>query len=377
MIHCQCGLLHYIFVHPPNQNSLCYVHYSTWVGNMRTGSEHEPIPVRFSICSFCRGSVQPSPSFSFISILLSCTDPTLLVVIMCFPYGLHLPGKINDRNNPPSLSPTHSFIELFSLETQYQLSAMGLNVQELPESSSGTVKTKNHLQWMKTRRIIDAARESYRQQQKELYNMQQQHHPTYPHHYHAIQQQPTPPLSPTTTTAALPPVSVYDTFGCVVHPGVEDVIFSQGGRKQKNWGNQDYQHFVASRVDAYYKTHDRKERRQMRTEIIDLVQSRNGRFLGRVVVNNSNNIGDTTGCLGTGGDFFVVVEDVEDLHNRISKSIYEHHRNDSAHRNVQRIKCVTAKFTGLDDGHHKRRKVVDEDGNLVTPMSSRLCGECL
>jgi hypothetical protein len=278
---------------------------------------------------------------------------------------VYTPAVITITNQCPF--PIHLYLlELSSMETQYQLSTMGVNVQELPESSGGTIKTKNHLQWMKTRRYIDAARQLYRDQQKEWCTQQQQQqcHPN----YHTVQQ-PTTLLPPT-------PVSVFDTFGCIAHPGVDDVIYSQGG-KQKNWGNRDYQYSVASRVEAYYNTNDRKVRRNLRTEVIEQIRSSNGRFLGRVDRSSMNKCVGGSSALFVNGDFFVEVTDVEDIHQRISKSLYEHHRNQRAQKNLQRIESGTTKFSGLVDANHKRRKVIDDYGNVATPLSTSICGGCL
>jgi hypothetical protein len=45
-----------------------------------------------------------------------------------------------------------------NIETQYALMTFSIPVHEIPISSTGTLKTKNHLRWIKVRNAIDTAR---------------------------------------------------------------------------------------------------------------------------------------------------------------------------------------------------------------------------
>mmetsp|Transcript_32954 Transcript_32954/g.55240 ORF Transcript_32954/g.55240 Transcript_32954/m.55240 type:complete len:86 (+) Transcript_32954:969-1226(+) len=46
-----------------------------------------------------------------------------------------------------------------TLETQYQLMTYGITIQGLTITSTGSIKTKSHLQWLKNRRAIERARQ--------------------------------------------------------------------------------------------------------------------------------------------------------------------------------------------------------------------------
>ncbi|KAG7373864.1 hypothetical protein IV203_012959 [Nitzschia inconspicua] len=124
----------------------------------------------------------------------------------------------------------HSTIS--QVDTVYQLTTFGIPVHELPLSSSGTVKTRNHLQWIKTRNLIEKER------------------------------------------------SESMGFSGIVHPGVHDVLFSKGGNTS-HYGNVAFGHILNSLCPVYNSTTDRPKRRQLRQYIIDFVTKdpRNGRFL--------------------------------------------------------------------------------------------------
>lgn len=117
------------------------------------------------------------------------------------------------------------------LETQYQLLTYGIPIQELPLTVTGTLKTKNHLLWMKSRKMIDKARATGQEMSK------------------------------------------MGTF----HPGVNDVLFSRGGNAS-HFGNLEFQQMILSRIDAYNEG-GRKERTAIRNEMIQLVHEKGCRFL--------------------------------------------------------------------------------------------------
>ncbi|KAL3919366.1 MAG: hypothetical protein SGILL_003789, partial [Bacillariaceae sp.] len=119
-----------------------------------------------------------------------------------------------------------------SLETQYDLHSYGIPVQELPITATGTIKTKNHLLWIKGRKLIDKVNE-----------------------HGAMSQQ---------------------RFG-VFHPGLSDVLFSRGGNAT-HFGNMELRQMMMSRMD-HYNNGGRKERLEDRKEIVDLVHKNGGRFL--------------------------------------------------------------------------------------------------
>lgn len=53
---------------------------------------------------------------------------------------------------------TRIYMEGLTTETQYKLMTFGIPVSEFPITSTGAIKTKHHMQWIKTRKAIDASR---------------------------------------------------------------------------------------------------------------------------------------------------------------------------------------------------------------------------
>jgi hypothetical protein len=118
-------------------------------------------------------------------------------------------------------------------ETRYQLFSYGINAEELPITSTGTIKLKNHLRWIKSRRNVDNAR------QHEEHNA---------------------------------------LITGVFHPGVNDVLFNRGGNTD-HYGNLEFHQIIESKLDAYLGAIDGTTRTSIRDEVIASVRRRNGRFL--------------------------------------------------------------------------------------------------
>lgn len=125
--------------------------------------------------------------------------------------------------------------DLSLLETQYNLLTYGIPVHQIPRTSTGNIKTKNHMQWIKTRKAIDKLRES---------------------------------CSDVTSMA----------FPIIGHPGKHDVLFSKGGNASYQ-GNMEFLYDVTKRLDDYASNPDRIARQNVRGEIISCVAARGGRFL--------------------------------------------------------------------------------------------------
>ncbi|KAG7373941.1 hypothetical protein IV203_013036 [Nitzschia inconspicua] len=123
------------------------------------------------------------------------------------------------------------FYTNLELETQYKLLTYGIPIQELPLTVTGTLKTKNHILWIKSRHLIDKAREKG----QDIANIG------------------------------------------TLHPGVYDVLFSRGGNSS-HFGNMEFRQIIASRIEAY-NSGGRKERTTIRHDIIRMVHRKGGRFL--------------------------------------------------------------------------------------------------
>lgn len=119
----------------------------------------------------------------------------------------------------------------FSTETRYQLMSFGIPIQELPVSSTLTIKTKNHNQWIKCRIAIENARAEGR-----------------------------------------------DTSGWITQPGIHDILFSPGGNPN-NQGNLQFRQMMDARLDEYFSTSKRKPKKDIRDKIIAAARVNGGRFL--------------------------------------------------------------------------------------------------
>lgn len=120
-----------------------------------------------------------------------------------------------------------------TMENQYRLMTYGIPVRGIPVTSTGTIKTKNHLLWLKHRRIFEMER-------------------------------------------AKDP-SIVSSWVDV--PNVNDVLFRAGGGNSHHYGNIEFEQTVEMYLPAYNATNDRTVKKDIRNEVIELVKSNNGRFL--------------------------------------------------------------------------------------------------
>lgn len=165
-------------------------------------------------------------------------------------------------------------------ETTYALMSFGIPVQEIPLTSGGNIKTKNLLQWIKTRQTIDTRRQGG------------------------------------------VPVS-----NIIMHPNIHDVLFSRGGNAQ-HLGNKDFHQFLALMNAAYHSAPQRDEMENIRNELIHYVASNNGRFL---VVNKD-------------GGWWEEITDLESVHFKINNAFYDYNRKLKAIQKQQLSKSATPLF---------------------------------
>lgn len=156
--------------------------------------------------------------------------------------------------------------DLNLLETQYSLMSYGLPVHQLPRTHTGTIKTKNQIQWIKTRRAIDKARME-------------------------------------ATCAEI----MYGNCNIISHPGKFDVLFSRGGNATHP-GNTFLQDDISSRLEEFKSDSNKESRQRLRDEIMEAVKERNGRFL----------------TLNKGGWWEKLSE--EKIHEKITTSFYDYKR---------------------------------------------------
>ena len=167
-----------------------------------------------------------------------------------------------------------------SLEVQYDLHSYGISIQELPITSTGTIKVKNHLLWIKGRKMIDKVNE-YGEVR----------------HYN---------------------VGIF-------HPGLKDVLFSRGGNTT-HFGNMEMRSMMASRMETYTKG-GRKERQRERQEIVDLIHKNGGRFLN----------------LGNEG-LWVEIDDEKALMEKLTNAFYDINRKSLARERQRVNQSDTSEF---------------------------------
>jgi len=192
---------------------------------------------------------------------------------------------------------------LSNIETQYKLMGYGIHIQELPVTHSGTIKNKNHIQWIKIRKIVGKERDKLLR-----------------HNHHQQQQQR------------------GDDFPWIEHPRVNDVLFRRGGNSN-HFGNLEFQQIMFSKLQSYNSTNSHMDKRQIREKIIRLVQDNGGRFLEFKKE--------------YGG--WMEITSMSDIHNKVIPAINDLNRTVAARENHQRSESDTRNFLGGS----KRRKLDD------------------
>jgi len=246
---------------------------------------------------------------------------------------------------------TRIHMDGLTLETQYKLMTFGIPVSELPITSTGAIKTKHHMQWIKTRKAIDCAR---MKSLEECYNIKMKRRQ---------EQKQRRALSSPQMFVNFCTYPTYDEFlevhgeEPISHPMINDVLFSKGGKNVTHYGNIEFADLMKRALMKYVSgtpVQNRKMRKAIRQAIVDEVGKRGGRFL-------------TLDKKLPGGCCWTEIEKGPDLHDRIATSLYDHKRRLAAKLKVKTTRCSTAIFTGIDNA--KRRKVVTNDGQPVPACS--------
>lgn len=184
-----------------------------------------------------------------------------------------------------------------NLETQYQLMSFGINADELPITSSGSVKNKYLTKWINGRKMIDSMRES---------------------------------------TGSF-------TLSLIAHPNLEDVLFCRGGAPNHK-GTAEMHRLVSSLSIKHRDASSHKEKRDIREQAIKMVKDRNGRFL------------ETS----ADGKWWVEITNMEDLHRKIAMLCYNSNRKVKAMGKQKANDSSTIKFLE-SNSNNKRQKLGDGD----------------
>ncbi len=172
--------------------------------------------------------------------------------------------------------------EGLSTQTHYELLTYGIPVQDIPLTSGGNIKTKNLLQWVKTRKSIDKFRQNGDH-----------------------------------GSAAM----------IITHPSINDVLFSRGGNPQHP-GNREFHQFLTLMHSRYSNAVHREETENIRNELIRSVIVINGRFLE---------------VHKTGG-WWEEITDLERVHFKINNAFYDYNRKLKAIQNQQTSASATSCF---------------------------------
>lgn len=234
--------------------------------------------------------------------------------------------------------PTHP--KGLTTETQYRLMTFGINVEDLPVTSGGTIKAKYWKQWIETRKAIDGIR------------IQAQHR----------------------GQCVNGGMSAFDG---IVHPNTDDVLSSMGGNP-KNWGNIELQHLLATLLPSYSKA-SRQERREMRSEIVRTVHERGGRFLAwHSTAESSGGSGGKNGTgNGGGAGWWVEVTDDVALQERVATSMYDYSRRAGKSGNKDKVGGLPV-ADPTNKRTTKRRKVDNYEDTAYTFINDgpRIGGTC-
>eukprot|EP00535_Pseudo-nitzschia_heimii_P009271 CAMPEP_0197177844 /NCGR_PEP_ID=MMETSP1423-20130617/3306_1 /TAXON_ID=476441 /ORGANISM="Pseudo-nitzschia heimii, Strain UNC1101" /LENGTH=658 /DNA_ID=CAMNT_0042627457 /DNA_START=122 /DNA_END=2098 /DNA_ORIENTATION=- len=231
----------------------------------------------------------------------------------------------------------------FTTETHYKLMTFGIPISEIPITSTGAIKTKHHLQWIKTRKAIDASRiKSLEECYDKIKEQQKQYHSITTNNFFRVDFYTYPPT--------------YDQFlnhhgkEPIIYPMINDVLFSKGGKNVTHYGNIEFTDFLRHALKDYVTRtplQNRKMRKAIRQSIIEKVRARGGRFL-------------TLDKKLPGGYCWTEIEKGHDLHDRIATSLYDHRRRLAAKKKLTSSRSATAMFTAIDNS--KRRKIENDDG---------------
>lgn len=168
----------------------------------------------------------------------------------------------------------------FNMETKYKLMCYGIQVDEIPLTSTGTLKTKVNNQSLNVRRAFEQGR-----------------------------------------------MDGLDTSGWILYPHIHDVLFSKGGNA-RHQGNASFQHLMELKMGAYNSKTSRKEGKLIREEMIRQVNEKGGRFLE----------------LNRHGGYWVEIENQDALHAKINTSMYDRNRRLIARMQQQIYESDTTKF---------------------------------
>jgi len=174
----------------------------------------------------------------------------------------------------------------------------GIQVEMLPLTDNGIVKTRNHLQWLEARKNIE----------KE-------------------------PFGSSNSTAN----------GVIIEcPGLNDVLFNRGKSCQYHPGNVTFKGMLESRKDKHLIS-NQTAKKELAWEVIKKVEANNGRFL----------YWDKSG-------WWVEFRDRSEIRHKVATSLRDFNKQMRAKENLRTTKSSTLAFQGQDGKKRKRGIRSDE-----------------
>ena len=165
---------------------------------------------------------------------------------------------------------------------------------DLPVTSSGNLKTKNHLRWIKLKKAVDEE----------------------------LQKDPS-----------------GATIG-ILCPANADVLFESGGGKQRHYGNLEFAAIIEQKIEEYGI--DTKFGDEYYEEVIAMVKERNGKFLERDP---------------EGRGWWVEITDKSNLHTRLYSATYDHRKRMKGRQKHQQLNLSEAHSMSVMYPDKKRQRL--------------------
>ena len=197
------------------------------------------------------------------------------------------------------------------MELNYKIMGFGIHPGMLPIANNGTIKNKNHLQWMKSRERIERD-----------------------------------------------PFGSLDDDGTVVEcPGIHDVLFHRGKSCQYHPGNVTFRGMLESKKDQH-RSANQTAKSQIAWDLVKEVEEGSGRFL-----HWDNRSG-----------WWVKFEDRTEIRHKVATSLRDFGKRTRAAANRQNSDGGTRFFSQLTDSVRLRKRKRDNEAE-DSYSSDCTCGE--
>ena len=180
----------------------------------------------------------------------------------------------------------------------------GIPIQLLPTTESGAIKTKNHMQWLKTRQLLEKHADN---------------------------------AGNITTT----PCELVDAIEC---PALNDVLYERSKPCQFHPGNGQFKGLIEAKKEEHALL-TQTGKRDFAWSIVDEVEKLNGRFL----------------TWDRRNGYWILIQDRSEIRLKVATSLRDFNKHSRALTKCQMISCVSK--VNFEDGQDlkKRRVMVSDD----------------